>query len=122
MADGATKRRYNQAFVKKLYVTPEWDSSEAHTRVLMGKADLTQPYALLLADGFAEGVEAELALLRAMNAEDGPWDRLPIPIVRTSKLQRRGRDSNPRGGLTPPTRFPVALLKPLGHLSGVRTG
>src|SRR3954469_20075046 len=31
--------------------------------------------------------------------------------------QRRGRDANPRGGSTPPTRFPVALLKPLGHLS-----
>ena len=31
--------------------------------------------------------------------------------------ERRGWDSNPRGGLTPPTRFPVALLKPLGHLS-----
>src|SRR3954451_25165118 len=31
--------------------------------------------------------------------------------------ERRGRDSNPRGRLTPPTRFPIALLKPLGHLS-----
>src|SRR3954465_9068698 len=31
--------------------------------------------------------------------------------------ERRGRDSNPRGRSTPPTRFPVALLKPLGHLS-----
>ena len=31
--------------------------------------------------------------------------------------ERRGRDSNPRGRLSPPTRFPVALLKPLGHLS-----
>src|SRR3954451_11388194 len=31
--------------------------------------------------------------------------------------QRRGRDSNPRGRSSPPTRFPVALLKPLGHLS-----
>ncbi len=36
--------------------------------------------------------------------------------------ERRGWDSNPRGGLTPPTRFPVALLKPLGHLSGSRQG
>ena len=37
----------------------------------------------------------------------------------STDFQRRGWDSNPRGGLTPPTRFPVALLKPLGHLSGV---
>ena len=36
--------------------------------------------------------------------------------------ERRGWDSNPRGGLTPPTRFPVALLKPLGHLSGFPQG
>src|SRR5829696_7876256 len=26
--------------------------------------------------------------------------------------KRRGRDSNPRDGLTPPTRFPIALLRP----------
>jgi hypothetical protein len=32
-------------------------------------------------------------------------------------MERRGWDSNPRGG-NPPTRFPSALLKPLGHLSG----
>ena len=38
------------------------------------------------------------------------------------RLQRRGRDSNPRGRLTPPTRFPVALLKPLGHLSFAAEG
>src|SRR6187200_835194 len=36
--------------------------------------------------------------------------------------ERRGWDSNPRGGLTPPTRFPIALLKPLGHLSGFPQG
>ena len=32
------------------------------------------------------------------------------------------RDSNPRDGSTPPTRFPIALLKPLGHLSGCPSG
>ena len=41
---------------------------------------------------------------------------------RPRRAKRRGWDSNPRGGLTPPTRFPVALLKPLGHLSGVCEG
>src|SRR5918997_5431680 len=29
-----------------------------------------------------------------------------------TKKKRRGWDSNPRDGLTPPTRFPVALLRP----------
>src|SRR5215212_9518047 len=28
------------------------------------------------------------------------------------KEKRRGWDSNPRDGLTPPTRFPIALLRP----------
>ena len=32
-------------------------------------------------------------------------------------VKRSGRDSNPRDELTPPTRFPVALLQPLGHHS-----
>ena len=32
-------------------------------------------------------------------------------------VQRSGRDSNPRDELTPPTRFPVVLLQPLGHHS-----
>ena len=31
--------------------------------------------------------------------------------------QRSGRDSNPRDESTPPTRFPIALLQPLGHHS-----
>ena len=33
--------------------------------------------------------------------------------------ERRGRDSNPRYAFAH-TRFPVAFLKPLGHLSGER--
>src|SRR5207248_4423401 len=36
-----------------------------------------------------------------------------LPICR----QRRGRDSNPRTRLTPVTRFPVAPVQPLRHLS-----
>ena len=33
---------------------------------------------------------------------------------------RRGRDLNPRGGLTPPTRLAGERLRPLGHLSKIR--
>src|SRR5680860_1791312 len=52
--------------------------------------------------------------LNRMRREDAGDPRLG----RQATNQRRGWDSNPRGGLAPPTRFPVALLKPLGHLSG----
>jgi hypothetical protein len=34
------------------------------------------------------------------------------PVSRYIKSWRRGRDSNPRGGYKPPTRFPVAFLRP----------
>jgi hypothetical protein len=36
---------------------------------------------------------------------------------REERIKRRERDSNPRNGY-PFTRFPVAFLRPLGHLSG----
>ena len=37
-----------------------------------------------------------------------------------NKGWRRGRDLNPRWGFKPHTRFPIVLLKPLGHLSAGR--
>src|SRR5659263_779528 len=33
-------------------------------------------------------------------------------VIRNVGGWRRGRDSNPRGGYKPPTRFPVAFLRP----------
>ena len=35
-----------------------------------------------------------------------------VPFQLQIQEKRRGWDSNPRDGLTPPTRFPVALLRP----------
>jgi hypothetical protein len=84
------------------------------------RRQVIESYAVLLADDLAEGVLAEGEAIpnAAAKAEDGPVE--PSSAGARSYLQfwRRGWDSNPRGGLTPPTRFPVALLKPLGHLSG----
>jgi hypothetical protein len=40
--------------------------------------------------------------------------------VRIRTKWRRGGDSNPRTRLTPVTRFPVAPVQPLRHLSGNR--
>ncbi len=44
----------------------------------------------------------------------------PVLFSKPSLRKRRGRDSNPRDP-NGPTPFPRALLKPLGHLSGVRS-
>jgi hypothetical protein len=51
-------------------------------------------------------VVAALVLALSQQSEDYDYSK------------RRGRDSNPRYGY-PYTRFPVAFLRPLGHLSGV---
>lgn len=54
------KRGYNQAFFTKLYALPEWDEDQGQTVVRVSGAELTEPYAVLLADGLAEGVMAEV--------------------------------------------------------------
>src|SRR5512143_331546 len=38
--------------------------------------------------------------------------REDVPMLLSEGGWRRGRDSNPRGGYKPPTRFPVAFLRP----------
>jgi hypothetical protein len=43
----ALKRGYNQAFFRKLFVLPEWDD-EGQMVVKITRAELTEPYALLL--------------------------------------------------------------------------
>ena len=48
--------------------------------------------------------------------EDFQSSALPTELPSLIKW-RRERDSNPRGGVCPPTRFPIVLLRPLGHLS-----
>ena len=59
-------------------------------------------------------VAAEHVLLRRLTH----GARLPRGAGRFHpECERSGRDSNPRDELTPPTRFPVALLQPLGHHS-----
>jgi site-specific DNA recombinase len=62
-ADEPTKRRLNQAFFKKLYVVPEWDERPRSARI--ERAELSEPYATLLAEDLAPGVLAEAERLTA---------------------------------------------------------
>jgi hypothetical protein len=57
--DEQTKREYNQAFFKKLYITAEWDNDQIETSVQVSGVELTEPYALLLTEGLFEQAEAE---------------------------------------------------------------
>ena len=67
--DEPTKRRLNQAFFKKLYVRPEWDEADQRY-VRIDRAELTEPYALLLADNFADDVVAEAESITATTGPD----------------------------------------------------
>jgi site-specific DNA recombinase len=77
-ADEQTKRGYNQAFFKKLYVTPEWDEAQGHTVVQITRAALTEPYQALLSRDFERKATNEVELIRkaTTNAESGPYEPL----------------------------------------------
>jgi site-specific DNA recombinase len=64
-ADEQTKRGYNQAFFKKLFITAEWDEDQAETSAQVSGAELTPPYALLLVDDLFEQAEAEARAIAA---------------------------------------------------------
>ncbi len=62
-ASEQTRRGYNQAFFKKLYVMTEWDDGE--TVAWISSVELTEPYALLLTEGLFEQAEAEARAIKA---------------------------------------------------------
>jgi site-specific DNA recombinase len=78
VADEQTKRGYNQAFFTKLVVLPEWDEEQGCTRVQIAHAELTEPYAALLARDLVPDVMCEVELIRrqAANTESGSGEPL----------------------------------------------
>jgi hypothetical protein len=80
VADEQLKRACNQAFFVKLYVTPEWDERESETMVRVIRAELTEPYALLLDENLvAEAAQgARLIQMAAQNAENGSGEPLSV--------------------------------------------
>lgn len=70
--DDQTKRGYNQAFFKKLYVMPEWEDEQEREVVRITGAELTDPYAVLLANDLVPGVIAEAEAIAASNGKDDP--------------------------------------------------
>jgi site-specific DNA recombinase len=114
----STKRSLNQAFFKKLYVMPEWDNEHGKT-VRITSAELTEPYATLLADGLAEGVMAEVEALLTAKASEGQSSPLKPFAADSSyfvKLAERA-GFEPAMEFNPHTRLAGECLQPLGHLS-----
>jgi site-specific DNA recombinase len=73
-ANEQTKRGYNQAFFTGLHVMPEWDEAQGQIVVKVIGAELTEPYALLLAEDLAAKTMNEVKTIRATdtNTESGP--------------------------------------------------
>jgi site-specific DNA recombinase len=126
-ADEPTKRSLNQAFFQKLYVMPELDDAQAQqtTAAQITSAELTAPFALLLADDLAEGVLAEAAGITARSAQP-PKKALesqissPEPLIDgcsyfDQMAERAGFE--PAMEFNPHTRLAGECLQPLGHLS-----
>ncbi len=63
--DDQTKRSYNLAFFKKIFVLPELDQYGLCGGVAIRDAELTEPYAVLLADGLTAAVVAEAEQITA---------------------------------------------------------
>jgi site-specific DNA recombinase len=118
-ADDQIKRGYNQAFFEKLYVLPEWNEDQGQTVVKVTSADLTEPYAVLLAEDFAAATLKEIKQLkeRPDNAEDGPIEPSSGDLSSNFFKLAEREGFEPSNEVSPVTRFPVAPVQPLRHLS-----
>jgi site-specific DNA recombinase len=69
LADERTRRGYNQAFFTRIKITARWDEMEGRTVIEVAGVELTDPYAVLLAD---ETEREALAWVEAIKAQKGP--------------------------------------------------
>jgi hypothetical protein len=118
-----TKRGYNQAFFTKLYVRAEWDMDAGQTDVWITRATLTPIYAALLAEDFAESVQAEVKAIRAQGTKRAPESRSDSPKPCSVGVISYYEHMAERAGFEPAmerdahTRLAGECLQPLGHLS-----
>jgi hypothetical protein len=105
--DEQTKRGYNQAFFKKLYVTPEWDAQNGCTVVHVSGAHLTEPYAAVLAENLVSDVLTEADAIRsgAWQAESGPEGPLSVGVGSIFVKMAEGEGFEPSSQENPPKRF-----------------
>jgi site-specific DNA recombinase len=119
-ANVQVKRGYNQAFFKKLYFMGEWDDELGEMIAWVSGVELSEPYALLLAEGLigqveqaAKAIETDPATQNRAGSAD---ERSPSPVSIYEHMAERG-GFEPPNEVSPVTRFPVAPVQPLRHLS-----
>ncbi len=118
-ADEQTKRGFNQAFFKKLYVMGEWDEEQGETVVWISGVELTEPYALLLSEGLFERAETEARALRAGTKRNRARSTEALcsdPVSIYEQMAERA-GFEPAMEFNPHTRLAGECLQPLGHLS-----
>jgi site-specific DNA recombinase len=116
LADERTRRGYNQAFFTRIKIRARWDDQAGRTAVEVAGVELTEPYAVLLAE---QTTKEALAWVEAIKTGERPQKagkRLQGPTKRASKalsgddisiyevLAEGGRFELPRRGL-PACRF-----------------
>jgi site-specific DNA recombinase len=69
LADERTRRGYNQAFFTRIKIKARWDHEQGQTVVEVAGVELTEPYAVLLAD---QTTEEALAWVKAIKAGKRP--------------------------------------------------
>jgi site-specific DNA recombinase len=106
-ADEQIKRGYNQAFFKKLLIVPEWDEEQGRTIVRVTGAELTEPYAAVLADDLVSEVMSEVELIRsgAANAESGSNEPPSDTSCSIFFKLAEGEGFEPSSEENPPKRF-----------------
>jgi site-specific DNA recombinase len=117
-APESVKRGYNQAFFKRLWIKPDWDEDgELIVRVV--DAELTEPYAVLLADELVPSVlaEAEAICKASIDGEGGPAGPPRADISIFLKLAE-GVGFEPTGRPEAPNGFQGRRIQPLCHPSG----
>ncbi len=117
-ANDTTKRGYNQAFFTKLFITAEWDEGSGQNLACVSADELTEPYAVLLDRRLVAKLKQATRELQASQNPEGGLSRPPSDAAVSIFVNMAEREGfEPSNEVSPVTRFPVAPVQPLRHLS-----
>jgi site-specific DNA recombinase len=83
--DDKTRRGYNQAFFKHIWIKARWDDEAGRTLVEVAGVELTDPYALLLAEETTEEALAWVEAIKAGRKPQKAGKRLQKPHLQLPK-------------------------------------
>jgi site-specific DNA recombinase len=99
-APDSLKRSYNQAFFTRLWIMPDRDEDSGKLTAGVVDAELTEPYAVLLADELVPGVLAEAeAIAKAAKNSEGSPEGLPVTDVSNFEALAEGVGFEPTSAL-----------------------